>query len=110
MINIFDKLGISYHINKTKNNVSYDCYKDIADNSSLHRVRINDVAFISIEKHNDDNLGTTHFSLRYYFPDKPEHNIRPDQQSYFDKLFISRMYSKMLNNYIVKNRMSNNIR
>ena len=109
MINIFDKMAILYYINKTKNYVSYDYYKDIADNSSLHRVRIDDNAFISIEMHIDDKLGTN-FTLRYYFPDKPEHSIVPHKQTFFDKLFISRMYSKMLKNYTTKNGMSNNIR
>ena len=109
MINIFDKIAILYHINKTKDNVSYDYYKDIADNSSLHRVRIHDIAFISIEMHNNDNL-STHFTLRYYFPDKKEQSIIPSKQTFFDKLFISRMYSKMLKNYTTKNGMSNNIR
>ena len=109
MFNLFEKTVLLYHINKSKDSVGYHFYKDIADGSSLHRVTIDEDAFVSVEMHRDSNLNT-HFGLRYYFPDGKEYNIRPCQQSRFDKFVISKMYSKMLNNYIAKNGMPDNSR
>ena len=102
MINIFDKLAILYYINKAETDVYYDCYK----NSSLRRIRINNDAFISIDSYKDYDFNPR-YVLRYHLPNKPEYNIKPNQQSYWDKLFIQKMYSKMFNNYLAKHNLTN---
>ena len=109
-MNILHKIAILHNINKNKDNVEYSFFKNKEGESSpvVHRVTINqDDSFISIQMHRDYYLNTF-FNLRYYFPGQPERSILSYKQSFFDKLFISKMYSKMLNNYIAKNSMPNN--
>ena len=109
-MNILHKIAILHNINKNKNNVEYSFSKNKEEKSSpvVHRVTINqDGSFVSIQMHRDYYLDTF-FDLRYYFPGQPERSILPCKQSFFDKLFISKMYGKMLNNYIAKKGMPNN--
>lgn len=109
-MNLFHKIAILHQINKNKNKVDYRFYKktDWKGNYSTHTVTINqDGSFVSIQMHRDYYLNTF-FDVRYYFPNQPEYSILPCQQSSLDKMFISKMYSKMLNNYIAKNGMPNN--
>ena len=102
-VNIFHKIAILFYVNKNKDNVEY--LKNQNGAYSVHTVTISQPNFfVSIEMQRDYYLNTF-FSFRYHFPDQPEQSVAPCRQSSFDKMFISKMYSKMLNSYIAKNGM-----
>ncbi len=100
-MNIFRKIAILHHINKNKDNVTYGYRYDIGNSAGLHKVEIRNHGKVSIQM-NRDYWGNTSFYLEYNLKCADIYTIPPCQQSYFDELFIGKMYSKMFNNYVAK--------
>jgi hypothetical protein len=110
MINLFKKIAIFKYINKNKDKIEYKFNYDVADSTGIHDVEINHKGLVAISMHRNDRDDTA-FWLEYNLREnnQPSYTlVAPFQQSFLDTLFISRMYQKMLNNYIAKNGMPNN--
>jgi len=110
MINLLHKLAIFKYINANKDQVEYNFKYDIAHSMGVHVVEIENNGSLVIYMHK--NSSDTFFLMKY---DLQKANpasrkiVRPCQQNCFDELFISKMYHKMLNNYIAKNGMPHNV-
>ncbi len=107
-MNIFQKIAILHHINKNKDNIEYTYRYDIGNSTGMHNVKIKNNGYISIDMHRN-YLGDTNFGITYNVKGDEVYSLPPCQLSFFDKYFVARMYSKMLNNYIAKNGMPHNV-
>lgn len=106
-MNIFHKIAILNYINKNKDNVKYAYHYDIGNSVGMHSVEIKNNGSVSIEMHRN-YYGGSNFGITYNLKGADVYSLPPCQLSFFDRQFVARMYSKMLNNYIAKNGMPSN--
>ena len=98
-------MAIFKYINTNKDQGEYNFKYDIANSVGVHVVEIKNNGSIVISMHRNNN--NTFFWLKYNLQGNSK-IVRPCQQNCFDEFFISKMYHKMLNNYIAKNGMPHN--
>lgn len=102
MINILKKIEILKYINKNKDKIKYKFHYDVADFTEFNTAEIYDKNLVSISMHRNMNNDNTIFCLEYNMHDDKKSSyriIRPWEQSFFDTMFISKMYYKMLAEY-----------
>lgn len=108
MLLLIEKVFISHNIRKNKDNIQYKHYQDI---NGLHEFKIDDIG-ISIQMR--QNLYTENdFYLNIWTENylrQQQETIGPKQQSLLDKIFIAKMYNKMLNYYSKKHGLQNTMR
>ena len=101
MINPFHKIAISTHINLNNDKIRYSYRPDLLN--GLYEASINYKGFVSIQMRKDKN-GDTLYCLEYNIHYDDDIIVQPHQQNLFDKIFINRMYSKMLYFYQLYNK------
>lgn len=108
-MNIFQRIAILHYINNNKDKVEYGFKYNLHYSTGIHRLKIANNGSVLIEMHRD-YCGNTNFGITYNINGGGEHSLPPCQLSFFDKSFVSRMYSKMMGYYVAKNGMPNNSR
>jgi hypothetical protein len=110
MINLFNKIAIFNYINKNKDKVEYKFDTDLDASTGIHNVKITDKGMVSVSMHRNISYGTVFFmEYRLKENDKSTYKIvKPWQQSFLDRFFISKMYSKMFSNYVRLHGVPNN--
>ena len=102
MINPFHKIAISMYINNNDDKVKYSFRPNLL--TGLHEASINYKGFVSVQMLKDKE-GNTHYCLEYCLNNDDEDTIvQTEEQNFFDKIFIQRMYSKMLRFYQYHNK------
>ena len=109
-MNIFDKIAIFIYINKNKNNITYHFQYDDKGIVEQYDIKISTPSLISIQMDKSPYKEPT-FCLEYIKQNMygaHSYKIQPNEQSFFDKIFITKMFNTMLNYYKAKNHIQKN--
>ena len=95
-----DRKRISDYITQNEDNIKYHYSKSL----DLHETKVeNNGKFVAIQKHTD-KTGKTDLKFRCNLCENKKCILTSEQQSFFDRLFIRGIFSKMFEIYTEKNK------